>query len=1174
MKKIPFKSIRSKFAFWFVILGLTPLFVGVLITYCQQVHLIKKESFDQLVAIRDSKVHELENWLDEKEAGMKSVSGHKYFRELEQFFQKEALDQSDERVIDNMRRILNRDLVIFDDFFELFIINKYSGKVIVSTNKDNEGMNESQYPSLIEFLAIEDFHIKDIHLCNLNNEPEMVFAIPIRCLQHQGQHIIGILVGRIHLEKSLYSLLLNRIGLGNTGEALIVSKDLWALNELRWHKNASLKFRINTVPAINASQGKTGILETIDYRGENVLAAYTYIPQTKWGFIVKQDLTVLYAPIKSMMIHFIILIAGSLVVILAIVFFMARTIANPVIAMAATAKKMQKGDLFARNHLTGSDELAILSNTFNEMADSIESHEQLRQINDEITQTIINAKDLSTFRTTILQTLIKMSGSQMGAYFTLNRESNTFTPVTSIGIIPELLKPFDAAAREGELGMVVETKKITHLNNIPKDSIFRFRTFAGTMLPKAIISIPVIIDNVVSAIVSLASIKPYPKKVFEIMKEPWTTEFGTALSHMWANDKTARLAVDLEEANNVLQAQSEELQSQTEELRQNAEELQEQNRALETQKQQVEAANRLKSEFLSNMSHELRTPLNSIMALSRVLLMQSGKKLSEEEMNYLEIIERSGKNLLSLINDILDLSKIEAGRMDVRPKIFSVSSTLDTIMERLAPIAEDKKIKLDYEIFEKTMQIESDEARVHQILQNLIGNAVKFTEQGEVKVSAHCDDENIHIAVSDTGIGISEKDLPLIFEEFRQVDGTSARRYEGTGLGLTLAHRATGMLGGNLSVKSTLDKGSVFFLTLPVRWQGGFPVSEFPVPRSVMGNEPAQKSVLLEEINKNPAGIENFGKNVKAGRGNKTDRILLIEDNEASVIQVKGILEHAGYIVDVARGGEEALDYMSRFIPCGIILDLMMPKVDGFEVLEKMRGSEAAATVPVLILTARDLTPEDLGKLSASNIRQLAQKGDVDRESLLFKVRSMLGSKPEGGLGTGELGSGTGDSGFETQKYEHSAENGNFKLETSKSAAGQRKNIVDKPVKATAGNPATILVVEDNPDNMTTIKAVLQNKYNIYEATDGEEGLKKIFSIRPDLVLLDMSLPKMDGFTVAGKVKNDKKIGLIPIIALTARAMRSDREQIEKAGCDDFIAKPIDPEKVLAKIEKWVSGTG
>jgi len=1390
MKNYYFKSIKSKLTFWFIILGLSPLFIGIMITYNQQTALIKQQTYDKLVAIRDLKVQKLENWINEKESCMKSVAEDKEFRDLEQFFKKSTYNSSDYSIIDNMHRILLRYLINFHEFSDLFIINNYSREIIISTNKNQIGMNETKYPALSEYLSIKNFYIKDIHFSRLHEGLSMSFAIPIRCIKHRGKHTIGILVGIIRLEKSLYALLLNRIGLGKTGETLIVNKDVIALSELRTQKNAPLRFKINAEPAVRASQGQTGIIESYAYDGEKILGAYTYIPRTGWGFVAKQNTDELYTPIKSMMVNFVILIVVALICILTIAIFTARTIAAPVINMAQKAEIMKKGDLSARNDIKGSDELATLAIAFNTMAESIQSQMELRQINDEITQTFVDAKDLPAFRIYILKKLVKVTNSQMGTYFVLNTDTNSFEPFKSIGVSPDLLKPFDASALEGELGIVLESQKITHIKNIPEDSIFKFKTFTGIILPKEIISIPIIINKVVTGIVSLASIKPYPKKVLNIMEQPWITGCATALSNMQANEETKRLAKDISEKNR-------ELQAQAEEIRQTSYKLQKQNKELKAQRIRIEEANRLKSEFLSNMSHELRTPLNSVMALSRVLIMQAKNKLSEDEANYLQIIERNGKNLLSLINDILDLSKIEAGKMDISPKLFSIRSTIETIIERLELLAEDKGLKINLIIPDDLPMIESDESRIHQILQNLIGNAVKFTEKGEVTVSVNFDIEKINIEIIDSGIGISKKDLPHIFEEFRQVDGSSSRRYEGTGLGLAIVYKAAKMLGGNISVRSEPGLGSTFTLNLPIKWRGGKALSDpvvfkksnaesltkktvlavddepdilvmisdylsddYNVITTISGKEaiklarihqpfaitldvimpdmdgwevlqqlrqnpetkdipviivsvsadkltgialgaigyvskPINKNQLIAEI-KRVDGISPYSilitddneidrndmartvkqegmeailaengkicldiikksipdvlvldlmmpemdgftvlntirnnsktrnlpvivvtakdltsENKQKLSGNvssiiaKSDttstellkkiknslygieehqtysrhirkisdkeykagnRILLVEDSEAAIIQVKAVLEDEGYIVDVVNCGQEALDYMLTTIPDGIILDLMMPGIDGFQVLENMRGMKATSHIPVLILTARDLTPEDFSRLSDNNIQQLIQKGNVDLQGLLFKTRLMLGSKPE-----------------IVEKESTSLVNKEKKLQDTsvikktgtikkikKYSQPNLKNEKPKTIKKSRERPI-ILIVEDNPDNMITINAILMNKYTILEATDGEKGLIMALNEEPDLILLDMSLPKMDGFTVVKKVKEHNEAKHIPVIALTARAMKGDREMMIEAGCDDYIPKPIDPEQITQKINEWLS---
>ena len=513
-------------------------------------------------------------------------------------------------------------------------------------------------------------------------------------------------------------------------------------------------------------------------------------------------------------------------------------------------------------------------------------------------------------------------------------------------------------------------KKIIFLKEIPRDTVFKFRTFTGTLLPREIITIPIMVDGIVAAIVSLASIKPYSRKTVDLMEQPWVTGMSTAVANMLANAKTQRLATELKTSNEELQLQAEELALQARELKQTSEELQEQNRELEIQREKVQEANQLKSEFLSNMSHELRTPLNSVMALSRVLLMQAKETLSKEELGYLEIIERNGKNLLSLINDILDLSKIEAGKMEMVPRNVRISESIEMLMERLAPLAREKGIQLHADISPDLPRIISDENRLQQIFQNIMGNAVKFTSKGSVTVSAHPHGDTLQIKIADTGIGISEKNLPYIFEEFRQVDGTAARSYEGTGLGLAIAYKTAKMLGGDISVESTPGKGSTFTLILPIT--------------AKTTSEPALRPPQSRSISSSPS-CEYPKRPI-----NNKKRLLVVEDNESAVIQIKMILEKAGYHVDITTSGQQALNYIAGTIPDGIILDLMMPGMDGFEVLERMRSTRTTACIPVLVLTARDLTPEDFSKLSANHIQQLVQKGDIDEQGLLTKIKEML----------------------------------------------------------------------------------------------------------------------------------------------------------------------------------------
>jgi CheY-like chemotaxis protein len=338
---------------------------------------------------------------------------------------------------------------------------------------------------------------------------------------------------------------------------------------------------------------------------------------------------------------------------------------------------------------------------------------------------------------------------------------------------------------------------------------------------------------------------------------------------------------------------------------------------------------------------------------------------------------------------------------------------------------------------------------------------------------------------------------------------------------------------------------------------------------SVLEKSAAKSATLLAEIKRILIDLEHSQYRGPERRA-APPRILLVEDNEAAIIQVKAVLESAGYVTDVARGGQEAMDYVSRTLPDGIILDLMMPEIDGFAVLGKIRGAKATADIPVLVLTAKDLTPEDFKRLSANHVQQLVQKGDVDRENLLFKISVMLGT-PSGSQA--RLYDGAGGITEASRKFMRRRGDANSSLLDRRKAAGASQDVTSTGVlQVMAAGPPAILIVEDNADNMTTIKAVLQNRYRILAATDGEEGLRMAAEARPDLILLDMALPKMDGYTVVRHIKTSMELSRIPVIAMTARVMKGDREKILAAGCDDYISKPIDPEGFLQKIGEWLKG--
>jgi len=397
--------------------------------------------------------------------------------------------------------------------------------------------------------------------------------------------------------------------------------------------------------------------------------------------------------------------------------------------------------------------------------------------------------------------------------------------------------------------------------------------------------------------------------------------------------------------------------------------------------------------------------------------------------------------------------------------------------------------------------ITSDANKCRHVLQNLVSNAVKFTEKGKVEVTAMLSKKNILITVTDTGIGIAEKHLPHIFDEFRQADGSMSRRFGGTGLGLAIAKKYANLLGGTLNVKSTLGKGSEFTLSLPLQYSD-------------------EKRITKAETN------GRFSNSIKESHNptspSSVGTILIVDDSEPSIIQMKDFLEESGYNILVAHEGGEALAIIAHNIPDAIVLDLMMPNIDGFEVLKTLRDNESTASVPVLILTAKQITKEELKYLKRNNIHQLIQKGDVKRSELLNAVATMLSPKT---------------------------------AETAKPPL-ELRIIEGKPL---------VLVVEDNPDNMTTAKAVLADKFTVLGATDGKTAIELAKQHLPNLILMDIDLPVMNGIEAFKAIRSNARLLHIPIIALTASAMVSDRETILAHGFDGYIVKPID-ETIFFKV--------
>jgi signal transduction histidine kinase/CheY-like chemotaxis protein/HAMP domain-containing protein len=801
-----------------------------------------------------------------------------------------------------------------------------------------------------------------------------------------------------------------------------------------------------------------------------------------------------------------------LLLALAVTAFLFNEVKRPLAELTRVTEQFRLGKLGARCRQASANEFGLLAASFNAMADAIQTQMQINENAARLAGVMLREEEVHAFCRELLKALLEHTGSQVGAVYFLNEAKTDFERFESIGMGAGGRDAFSAKALEGELGAAVATRQIQRITEIPADTRFTFAAVSGDFMPREILTIPVLSDQEVTAVISLASIHAYDAASAQLADEIWsllTARVNGVLAFRKINDLAKRLEL-----------QNTELEGQKRELTVQADELTGQNVELQMQKRQLDDANRLKSAFLSNMSHELRTPLNSVIALSGVLSRRLANAIPGEEYGYLEVIERNGKNLLALINDILDLSRIEAGREELRMSSFSLGELTEEIVAMLEPQAKEKGLALVSRLGEDLPALTSDPDKVRHILQNIIGNAVKFTESGTVEISAKRTEDELQVTVRDTGIGIAANQLPHIFDEFRQADDSTSRKYGGTGLGLAIARKYAQLLGGLLTVESELGKGSSFLLRLPLA------AGQADGRRA----EDAGRTAGARPAGHAPA---------PAGEG---QRLLLVEDNEPAIIQLTDILQTQGYRVRVARNGKEALAVVGQIQPQAMILDLMMPEVDGFQVLKAIRDVEQTARLPVLILTAKHVTKEELSFLKGNHIHQLIQKGDINREGLLAAVAGMVAPPQE-----------------------------DSDLAPRGPQAGAARSESPKRRPAPAGRPVA-LVVEDNADNLLTLKALLGDRYRLIEALDGRAAVEQARQHKPDLILSDIALPVMDGFGVLAAVRGDAALCHIPVIAVTSSAMKGSREEILARGFDGYISKPIDLDalmKTIAEVTGW-----
>ncbi len=504
----------------------------------------------------------------------------------------------------------------------------------------------------------------------------------------------------------------------------------------------------------------------------------------------------------------------------------------------------------------------------------------------------------------------------------------------------------------------------------------------------------------------------------------------------------------------------------------------------------LEKASKLKSEFLANMSHELRTPLNSIIGFSEVLRDGLCGELNPEQMECVLDIYDSGKHLLQMINDVLDLSKIEAGKMELYCEEFSIPAALDGILSVVRDMVNKKNLSLQINTPDDLPDIYADPVKFKQIMYNLLSNAIKFTpEAGSITIDTFLENDKFLISVTDTGIGISPENQLYLFDEFKQVDSSYARQYEGTGLGLALTKRLVEMHGGNIWLESEIGKGSKFSLTLPARAPSTFFSQEKP-------------SVTLEFTE--PPEIE-------PSEHEPRKTILVAEDNLQAAQLLAIHLIDAGYNVVVARDGEEAVKKAREVKPFAITLDVMLPKKDGWQVLQELKSLAETENIPVIIVSIVD--EYDIG-FSLGAVGYLVKP--IDKKQLLQSL--------------GEL---------------------------------------DLPAKENEA-PLKILVIDDQPEDIKLIETVLSGEgFEISEALNGVEGVDKAVNEKPDLIILDLIMPDMSGFDVVNRIRESTEAMEIPIIICSAKDISSEEREILNGKIQSVVRKgDVAKSELLAAIRR------
>ena len=967
---------------------------------------------------------------------------------------------------------------------------------------------------------------------------------------------------------------------------------------------------------------------------------------------------------------------------------LADNLTNQVRAIAEVATAVTKGDLTRSIQVEASGEVAELKDNINTMIDNLRlttdrntEQDWLKTNLARFTGMLQGQRDLATVGRMLLSELAPLVNAQQGVIYQMETEESAgmvmlsaFADDGESGHLRRL------KIGEGLIGQVAAEKRRMLIADLPEKTI-PIRSGLFESVPRNVIVLPVLFEDRVKAVIELASLNAFTASHLAFL-EQLTASIGIVLNSIEATMQTEGLLKQSQQLAAELQTQQKELQQTNEQLAQKAQQLAEQNVEVERKNQEIEQARRAleekakelaltskyKSEFLANMSHELRTPLNSILVLGQQLSENPDHNLTPKQVEFARTIHGAGTDLLNLISDILDLSKIESGTVSVEAEEVFFANLLEMVARPFRHEAENRK--LAFEVHSDphlTRSLVTDSKRLQQVLKNLLSNAFKFTEHGSVRLAVSVAQKGwsedhpilsgaasvVAFEVTDSGIGIALDKQRIIFEAFQQADASTSRKYGGTGLGLAISRELASLLGGEIQLRSTPGQGSTFTLYLPLTYVGptaskltfgdrrsastdmpiqlsNIVVSEHPVEQiaddrnnlqpddvvlliveddphyarilcdlsrdkgfkvlvALRGSEalalarefhptavsldvflpdmlgwtvlnhlkqdPATRHIPVQMLTldedrrhglargafafvtkpSNPEELEQALSRIKEYVAPRRKRLLIVEDNPAEQLSIRELLGYNDIDVTVAATGGEALDKVTQESFDCVVLDLRLPDMSGFDILERMRDIPAAIDLPVVVFTGKELSPEEDARLHTL-ARSVVVKGVESPERLLDETALFLHRV-------------VADLPQEKQKMLD-------RLHRSDEALIGKK----------------VLVVDDDMRNIFALSSVLERRgMQVLTAGTGREAISMLEST-PDvaIVLMDIMMPEMDGYATMQVIRQNPSFRRLPIIALTAKAMKGDREKCLEAGASEYLAKPVNTEQLLSALRMWL----